>query len=307
MQSDDTLKQQLPKRYLSGSPHMGRIFLTALLKAPFRPNTALASDCIRPNSLVLQNRGISKIRLEDYKEVCGFKSGAGDTAVALSYLQTLFIPMLGEYITSSFFPLNPLGLVQISQSLELKQDFILSDPLELTCHLEKVECAPMGTKTHFLLQAVAKNELVWQGVSVYLSRSGQRRSKVKSPALENSSGQCREIISVPEDTGRRYAAVSGDCNPHHLYPVLAKMFGFKTAIAHGMWSFARVLASLENDCCFEPGMAAEVYFKRPIFLPAKTRLEIHSPISGDDARMIGFELWDEPRKTPHLKGRITLP
>ena len=51
-------------------------------------------------------------------------------------------------------------------------------------------------------------------------------------------------IDVPGDIGRRYAGVSGDPNPIHMYAVTARLFGFKSAIAHGMWSYARVLAAL---------------------------------------------------------------
>ena len=45
------------------------------------------------------------------------------------------------------------------------------------------------------------------------------------------------------DIGRRYAAVCGDLNPIHLYPLSAKAFGFPRAIAHGMWSLARCVSS----------------------------------------------------------------
>jgi len=45
------------------------------------------------------------------------------------------------------------------------------------------------------------------------------------------------------DVGRRYGAASGDRNPIHLYPLTARLFGFRRAIAHGMWTVARCLAA----------------------------------------------------------------
>ena len=51
--------------------------------------------------------------------------------------------------------------------------------------------------------------------------------------------------SLAKDLGRRYAAISGDYNPIHLGALSAKLFGFKQAIAHGMWSKARCLAALD--------------------------------------------------------------
>ncbi|MDQ9817487.1 MaoC/PaaZ C-terminal domain-containing protein, partial [Acinetobacter bereziniae] len=44
--------------------------------------------------------------------------------------------------------------------------------------------------------------------------------------------------NILENTGRRYAKVSGDFNLIHIHAITAKAFGFKQAIAHGMWSKA---------------------------------------------------------------------
>ena len=46
------------------------------------------------------------------------------------------------------------------------------------------------------------------------------------------------------DLGRRFAAISGDRNPIHLYPLTAKAFGFPTNIAHGMWTKSRALGGV---------------------------------------------------------------
>src|SRR6266487_1403229 len=47
------------------------------------------------------------------------------------------------------------------------------------------------------------------------------------------------VWELPADLGRRYAAVSGDRNPIHLYRLTAWLFGFRRPIAHGMWAAAR--------------------------------------------------------------------
>ncbi len=71
---------------------------------------------------------------------------------------------------------------------------------------------------------------------------------------------------LPGDLGRRYGAVSGDLNPIHVHPLSARLFGFPSAIAHGMWTKARCLAALSTEL---PGaFTVEVAFKRPILLPA---------------------------------------
>ena len=73
--------------------------------------------------------------------------------------------------------------------------------------------------------------------------------------------------ALPGDLGRRYGSVSGDLNPIHMHPLSARLFGFKSAIAHGMWTKARCLAALESR--LPDAFTVETAFKKPIFLPGK--------------------------------------
>ena len=52
----------------------------------------------------------------------------------------------------------------------------------------------------------------------------------------------RQEVEVAGDTGIRYAKVSGDWNPHHLYPWSARLLGYRSPIAHGLWTLARAVA-----------------------------------------------------------------
>jgi len=90
----------------------------------------------------------------------------------------------------------------------------------------------------------------------------------------DGAGEARLDVSaewqVPGDVGRRYAAVSGDRNPIHMHPVTARLFGFPSAIAHGMWTKARCLAAFEGRIGEE--FAIEVEFKAPLRIPGRARL-----------------------------------
>jgi acyl dehydratase len=106
------------------------------------------------------------------------------------------------------------------------------------------------------------------------------------------------------DLGRRYAAVSGDHNPIHLYPLTAKALGFPRQIAHGMWSLARCVAALENR--LPDAVTVEAAFKKPIFLPGTVAFG-QEPVRGgtggtDDG--IVFALTSPKSGAPHLVGRI---
>jgi acyl dehydratase len=102
---------------------------------------------------------------------------------------------------------------------------------------------------------------------------------------------------LPGDLGRRYASVSGDRNPIHIHPLSARLFGFPTAIAHGMWTKARCLAAL--DPRLPEGFTVEVEFKKPILLPATVDFSEREEAGG-----IRFAVRGAGKGTPHLDGRV---
>ncbi len=82
-----------------------------------------------------------------------------------------------------------------------------------------------------------------------------------------------------------------------MHSLSARAFGFKSAIAHGMWTKARCMAALSLPDAFE----VNVEFKRPIFLPAK----VSFGEATRDAGVTRFEVRDAKRETPHLDGTVT--
>jgi acyl dehydratase len=99
------------------------------------------------------------------------------------------------------------------------------------------------------------------------------------------------------DLGRRYAAVSGDHNPIHLYALTAKAFGFPRQIAHGMWSKARCLAALDGR--LPDAVTTEVVFKKPVLLPGSVTFG-----SARHADGYAFALARPKDGKPHLLGRF---
>ena len=112
--------------------------------------------------------------------------------------------------------------------------------------------------------------------SGYLSRvrGGNLKPKSavpKAPAQPRALGQALESIPFAGNFGRRYARVSGDYNPIHLGALLARPFGFKRAIAHGIGALARIDAAIGRH---QGGAtrALGVVFKRPVDLPSSPSL-----------------------------------
>ena len=105
--------------------------------------------------------------------------------------------------------------------------------------------------------------------------------------------------NLPSDLGRRYAPISGDYNPIHLGALCAKVFGFKQAIAHGMWSKARCLAAM-GTFIPDAGYSVDVNFLKPVFLPSK--VNFYSDLS-DNQRQ--FSLFNSSGEHMHLQGSIS--
>jgi acyl dehydratase len=101
---------------------------------------------------------------------------------------------------------------------------------------------------------------------------------------------------LPGDLGRRYAAVSGDRNPIHLYPLTAKALGFPRQIAHGMWSKARCVAAIENR--LPDAVRVDVVFKKPIVLPGSVSFGVARTPDGH-----AFSLTRPKDGAPHVVGR----
>ena len=102
------------------------------------------------------------------------------------------------------------------------------------------------------------------------------------------------------DLGRRYGSVSGDLNPIHVHALSARAFGFRSAIAHGMWTKARCLAALGSQ--LPAAYTVTVAFRKPILLPATVAF---AEAAGSVPGSIAFGVRDAKRDTAHLDGLVT--
>ena len=102
---------------------------------------------------------------------------------------------------------------------------------------------------------------------------------------------------LPGDLGRRYAAVSGDHNPIHLYGLTAKAFGFRGRSRTGCG--ARPGASRRStDGCLPRSPSR--WRSKPILLPGTVAFGSHR--TGED---YAFSLTSPRNGAPHLLGRAS--
>ncbi len=289
---------------LAGNPPMRTIFTKALLRSLFYKSKPLESLSMKQMTLWLKNCIPDLERIRRFRDIC---SCTGSSHLPLVYPETLFNGILGALITHPAFQLNPLGLIHLRQSITMHRAIRQNEILDARCRMYGIRQVEKGMEIECRFDVMNKEELVWEGIAVVLSKfNAKTQSKQQQKTKpEGISLPVFEIINVPSWTGRRYAAASGDYNPHHLYGITAKLFGFKKPIAHGMWSLSRAVSSLENK--FDPGFPVRVdaAFKRPIFMPGSITLGYERIDNPDDEKInIGFELRDEHSGIPHLKGTM---
>jgi acyl dehydratase len=204
-------------------------------------------------------------------------------------------------MTDRSFPFSVLGLVHIANRIEVAAPIPVGARIDLAVWAEQLRPHRRGRQFDLVSEARLDGEVAWRGRSNYLNRGGDG-SESGGRAREADGPEDEELdVSaewrIPDDTGRRYAAVSGDRNPIHMHPLSARLFGFPTAIAHGMWTKARCLAAFEGRT--GQTFAIEAEFKAPLRVPGRARL-----LTGrrDDGWSFRVEAPDGART--HLTGSI---
>jgi len=237
---------------------------------------------------------IERDAVDAYARVCGFPTK--DT-VPLPYPHLLAFELQMGIMSDPAFPAPAIGTVHVENSITAHRPIAIGETVGVTASVGSAKPHPKGTVFEFLTVVTADGENVWEETSTYLRR-GQGDESASSGTSFPDAETHGIVWKLPADLGRRYAAVSGDANPIHLYPITAKALGFPRQIAHGMWTMARCVAALENRL---PGsVRVDVAFKKPVLLPGSVAFG-STPVDGGFA----FSLSNPKSGAPHLAGRTT--
>ena len=256
--------------------------------------------------LTLKDAAVDRDRLAAYDRVCRFPLR---DQLPATYPHMLAFPLQLALMTDASFPFPALGLVHIANRIVQLRPIDASERLDLKVWATPLEPHPRGTQFTLRSEARAGDALVWEECSTILKRgggSGEGGAARRESRADEQQGMKRsdEELPVtatwrlPGDLGRRYGSVSGDLNPIHMHPLSARLFGFPTAIAHGMWTKARCLAAL--DPRLPDRFTVEVEFRKPILLPATVEFS-----EREDAEGIRFAVRGAGKKTPHLDGEVS--
>ena len=274
---------ELPKAYNA----IPKILKGLVIKPAKGPKTLPQVEYV-VDALTIDSQHLAK-----YNEVCGFKN---DGVVPAIYLAVLSQSLQMHMMTSEAFPFPILGLVHIRNTIKQSRKVNTNETITLSCKFGELKPHDKGVQFDFITTAKVGNDVVMEGLTTYLVRQktdSKNDSKTKDEATPAYSpiGQWK----VAENTGRRYAAASGDFNLIHIHALTAKAFGFKQAIAHGMWSKAKALANLELPAAYE----ADVSFKLPMFLPSTVEF-----LAEKIAKQQAFLIRNASSQKPHVAGTV---
>lgn len=282
-------------RQIQDLPSPLRLYVAALAtmgkKAPSGTSSAHLTDLCLERPAVSLNAG----HVARYAEVCGFAAAHG---LPITYPHLLAFPLHMMLMADRSFPYSMIGLVHLANSIHQHGRLSPDETVKVEVRCSGLTRHEKGQAFGLLTKIYSRQCLVWESESTYL-RTGLDATDGPEYASQLPMPQAREPAqrwTLDGSLGRRYGRVSGDLNPIHLYRLSANLFGFRRAIAHGMWTKARALAALMPAVAVESA-SARVEFKTPLYLPGAATLWA-DPYSEGQV----FEVKDASGEKPHLRG-----
>ncbi|MCF4997262.1 acyl dehydratase [Pseudomonas syringae] len=223
-------------------------------------------------------------RLAAYRKVCGF---VDDGLLPPTYPHVLAFALQMQLLTAKDFPFPLLGLIHLSNRIRVLRPMGGVTRAQVSVRVQNLQPHPKGATFDLLTTLDDQLGPLWEAESQMLCRG----VKLDGEAVEQHWEPSQVLSEVahwkaPADIGRQYAKVSGDYNPIHLSAASAKLFGFPTAIAHGLWNKARTIAALGEHL---PKANVEIvaHFRKPVRLPSEVTLLASAAGSSGDLRLIG--------------------
>ncbi len=209
----------------------------ALFKRPARVSVELVQASYRLGR-------IDADHVRRYSDAFGFPPGP----VPLTYLYLLAQRAQLATMLDRATPFRIVGLIHVSNDLAMHCEVRTDAPLVLVTTLSMPEPGDNGA-VECVLETVASadGQTVFACASRYLIKRGKRSKHASaSPEVAPVGDVVGEWV-VTTDAGRRYADLSGDWNPIHLWPWSARLMGMHAPIIHGMETMARVCAAFEQS------------------------------------------------------------
>ena len=287
---------------LPAVPALGRLYARGVVRAATLAaarRTGNAPTALPDAAYEVHDVPVDPVRLAAYQSFLGLR--AADRLPA-GFVHTLTFPLQVALMVRSDFPLAPAGLIHVANRVTQHRPLWRDDRLDLRVRATGLRPHRSGTQLDLVTEVrrAGWSDVAWEGVSTYLAR-GLRLAGEAAPDDERAEWVAPVPTAswrLPADTGRRYAEVSGDRNPVHLSALTARPFGFRRAIAHGMYTAARALAGVGPAAGHAFTWTAD--FAKPLLLPATVAVRV-----APDGDGFGYAVWRPGDGRPYLSGAVT--
>jgi acyl dehydratase len=260
---------------------------------PFVPR----GDTLPDRTLTVDELTIDPANVAAYANVTGLRFG---DAVPLTYPFALTFPTVMSLVTGFDFPFAAMGSVHIENHITQYRPILVTDTVSVHVHAENLREHRRGLLVDIVTGVNVGNERAWHQVTTFLHQQRTSLSDEPRPPQKKGPkpGPPNAVLRITPGQIRHYASVGGDHNPIHTNSIAAKLFGFPTVIAHGMFSAAAVLANIEGRL---PGAVKySVRFAKPVVLPARAGLYVDRTSDGWQLTLRHLMTGD-----PHLTGTVT--
>src|SRR6201993_11062 len=273
----------------SGLRNMLRAAAGAL---PLVPRT----DQLPSRTVTVEELPIDQTNVAEYAGVTGLRYGNN---VPLTSPFTLTFPAMMSLVTGFDFPFAAMGSVHTENKITQYRPIAVTDTVSVRVHAENLREHRKGLLVDLVTDVSVGNETAWHQVTTFLHQQRTSLSDEPKPPPEKQPKlpPPSTVLRISAGQIRRYASVGGDHNTIHTNPVAAKLFGFPTVIAHGMFSAAAVLANLESG--LPDAVTYSVRFGKPMVLPASAGLYVEQVQDGWD-----ISLRNLAKGYPHLTGTL---
>ena len=272
----------------------------------FRPGTARVIQRVlskRPSSqpslpriaVFDQHIAVDEQQLSRYQRLVGLPT---TSTLPPLFLQVYSLPMQLFLLGHDDFSMRVLGLVHLSNQVTQWRAIAAHEDLRVINYLTNLRPHKRGWVFDLCTEALSEGELVWRSTATSLSRAEHNQKASWQGLSLQLHDPVQQPLTLGDDLGRRYAKVSGDYNPIHLWPVTARLFGFNRQIMHGMWSKARCLAAVAEQRDLSR-FHCRVDFKKPVSLPASVNINWQGQENGGQFSLTGSQ------ETVHLLGEIS--
>ena len=247
-------------------------------------------------TVTVEELPIDHANVAAYAAVTGLRYGNN---VPLTYPFALTFPAMMSLVTGFDFPFAAMGSVHTENHITQYRPITATDTVGVRVHAENLREHRKGLLVDLVTDVSVGNDVAWHQVTTFLHQQHTSLSDEpkpppqKQPKLPPPSAMLR----ITPSRIRRYAAVGGDHNPIHTNPIAAKLFGFPTVIAHGMFSAAAALANIEAR--LPDAVKYSVRFGKPVLLPANVGLYVDEGTDGWE-----LALRNIAKGYPHLTGTV---